>query len=509
MINIDILSYFLDHNSYRFRVSHYNNSVFTSTIRHFDVSEEHLTYDQVLVIVNENRIDDYNRILNSVSPSNIIVYITSDIMSPFSLKMDIETPVVIVETDAPIKLYNLLGSMNEKFSRWERNLQLFSLTSKNYQDLADYSDDILEQPFSLLDKDFVYIAYSKSKSAEMGYIDERVENGRLSIKIAAQLLSTPGYEELESHNDVFDFEDDYHFLAKNIRIDDCFLARLVLMYSKNPYENAYHSYILQRLGECITDKYSREGTFYVNQEPSQLLRLFMRNSLSGQSVTQALWQQALQEKNWAFQDTFRIMVFDATYRREKKLHSEYLCPQIENQWHYTAATEWNGKTIVLINQKFVEKQFEQALAYFVRDNLLTAGISIPFTDFSHLPQAVTQAEIAMDLGIQEHPHLWYYFFENYTISHIKKQCTSILPAEFICHPALLTLKEYDEANGSQYYESLKLFIQTQYNMSAAADCAYVHRTTFIKRMERIVQLTDIDLTDWNTRMHLMLSYQLL
>ena len=46
-------------------------------------------------------------------------------------------------------------------------------------------------------------------------------------------------------------------------------------------------------------------------------------------------------------------------------------------------------------------------------------------------------------------------------------------------------------------------------MTAAADLAFVHRTTFIKRIEKVVELTDLDLDDWDTRMLLMLSYSLM
>lgn len=505
MINIDVLSYFLNKNSYRFHVFNYDKTILTTTMRHFDASEER---SHTLVVAQESDYADLSLVLTDFGAGNILVYITRNLSSSVSFSQA-TVPVIAVESREHLKLYNLLGYLNEQFNGWERNLQFFNLTGKNYQELIDYTDSLLDFPFSLVDNNFVYIAYSKEKSAEMGYIEELVENGRLSTKIAAQLMSTPGFEELEHHREVFDFEDAYHFLAKNIHVDGQFVARLVLMYSSDPYENAYHSYLLNQLAACITSKYQREGTFYVNQEPTHLLRLFIKNSLSGETVTEALWSQGLQEKNWTFSDRYALMVFEATYRREKKLHAEYLCPQIENMWHYVAATEWNDKTVVLINQKHMDKNFEQSLAYFVRDNLLTAGISQVFTDFSCLSCHLIQATIAMETGIEKDPHLWYYFFDHYAVSYIKKQCTGQLPAAFVCHPALLTLQEYDQKNDSQYAESLRLFIQTQYNMSAAADLAYVHRTTFIKRMERIVELTGIDLTDWNTRMHLMLSYSLI
>ena len=86
-------------------------------------------------------------------------------------------------------------------------------------------------------------------------------------------------------------------------------------------------------------------------------------------------------------------------------------------------------------------------------------------------------------------------------------CRSNAWQSFRQHPALVLLAEYDEQHGTELYRSLYTFLDSRYNMSRAAGQMYVHRTTFIKRMEHIEQLTGLDLTDWETRMYLMLSYQ--
>ena len=525
MINIDVLCYFLDKENYCFTVKKYDNSVCVTTIRHFDAD---CMWEHAL-IVTDNPADIQS---DSFPASSIAVYITQPraaeheaVLSDFPFHTEKSSltdrtlnttedylsacPLITVETDNPAHLLNTLGSIMETFHQWEQDLRLFDLTGINYQELIDCSDKILDVPFSLVDRDFAYIGYSRERSEKMGYISELVENNRLSINVAAQLMSTPGFELLEQYEDVFEFEDDYSFIAKNIHCEGTYVARLIIMKSESALANAYHRYVFQRLGELITEKYQRERTFYLEPSIHHRIHTLLQNSLSGNPGTSAMWEQALAENAWLSKDKYMLMALNVTHRHEKNLHAGYLCPQIENMWRCTVATPWNEKIMVLINLKYMEKNFEQSLAYFVRDHLLTAGISSSFTDFSRIPFAYIQAVKAMEIGIQNNPHLWYYFFDQYALAYIKQQCTSELPPEQLCHPALLFLKEYDRIHGSRYFDSLELFIRTQYNMSAAADLAYVHRTTFIKRMERIKELTGIDLTDWDTRLHLMLSYSLL
>ena len=46
-------------------------------------------------------------------------------------------------------------------------------------------------------------------------------------------------------------------------------------------------------------------------------------------------------------------------------------------------------------------------------------------------------------------------------------------------------------------------------MSQAANRLYIHRSTFINRMERIQELTRLNLDDYDTRLYLELSFRLL
>lgn len=503
MINLDTIRYFLHQKGFSFTITHYDPKISISSIRHFAAGE---SYHNALVIIPLLEQDSQPQDIMSTTSDCILLYMTEEEIAPLPSS---SVPLIQVITKKGALLYNTLGEMLELFHHWEQQIQLFQLTGKDYQMLINACDQILASPLALVDKNYRYIAYSLQRSSDLGYVDELVENGQVPAALVTDQIITPGAESLEAKQDVFEFEDQNHFIGKNIHSHGQYVARLVMMHSDHPYENDYHAYILTRISHCISQKYEQEGTFYTAHEPTHALHLILQDALDGKSIPDTHWKQALAEKNWEPKDSYRIMLFSATYRSEKKLHAEYLCPQIETRWSFAVATEWKEQTIVLLNQRLLDKHFEQSLAYFVRDNLLTAGISRPFIELSNLPLSYIQAQKAMDTGLTEDPHLWYYFFDRYALSYLKKQCTQHLPPELVSHPALLQLKIHDAATGSQYYDSLRLFIETQFNMSAAADLAYVHRTTFIKRMERIQELTSIDLTNWDTRLYLMLSYSLL
>ena len=72
----------------------------------------------------------------------------------------------------------------------------------------------------------------------------------------------------------------------------------------------------------------------------------------------------------------------------------------------------------------------------------------------------------------------------------------------------MQLAEYDEANGTELNHTLRTFMRMQYNAAATAKALFVARSSFLKRMARIEELTGIDLENYEERMYLALSYEI-
>ena len=104
---------------------------------------------------------------------------------------------------------------------------------------------------------------------------------------------------------------------------------------------------------------------------------------------------------------------------------------------------------------------------------------------------------------------WYFRFNDYGLEYLLSYGTGIFKPEQVCHPALLTLREHDQQRQTSYYATLLMYFEQQFNMSKAAEKLYIHRSTFINRMERILELTHLNLADYDTRLYLELSFRLL
>jgi len=92
----------------------------------------------------------------------------------------------------------------------------------------------------------------------------------------------------------------------------------------------------------------------------------------------------------------------------------------------------------------------------------------------------------------------------YTLHRLKE---SAMP--WLIHPAIRLLQEYDAQNHTELEKTLRVYLQSERNYADTARALNVHRNSLLYRVERICDLTKVNLDDSDTRLHLLLSFAVL
>ena len=145
----------------------------------------------------------------------------------------------------------------------------------------------------------------------------------------------------------------------------------------------------------------------------------------------------------------------------------------------------------------------------LRDLMCRAGTSDCFTGFTELQLFSRQANAALQIGERHNEYLWHYMFSDFKLEYLMAQITSELKPKQIVHTGLMKLMEYDRHSGMNYVESLREYIGNQFNASVSAERLFIHRSTFLRRLERIVQISGINLADQDEVLYLMISMKLI
>jgi hypothetical protein len=166
---------------------------------------------------------------------------------------------------------------------------------------------------------------------------------------------------------------------------------------------------------------------------------------------------------------------------------------------------WKGHLLMLVGCQDWDRVAGD-LSKVLEDAGFRCGVSMPFSNWEELPVSFRQAEVALDYaGEQEivsmcEGHAW-----NYLVNEVARR----LRDERMLHPAIERLEEYDRRNGgSDLARTLYEYLRNERSLTRTARALFLHRNSLRYRLLRIGEIISADLDNPDTRMHLMLSYEI-
>ena len=74
---------------------------------------------------------------------------------------------------------------------------------------------------------------------------------------------------------------------------------------------------------------------------------------------------------------------------------------------------------------------------------------------------------------------------------------------------LKALREHDRLKGSEYLRTLDLYLQNEMSVTRTSQALFIHRSSLLKRLDKIQRLLNQDLSDPDTRLYFRICLALL
>ncbi|MCQ2500094.1 MAG: helix-turn-helix domain-containing protein [Lachnospiraceae bacterium] len=406
-------------------------------------------------------------------------------------------------------LYNNLQEIYDFYDEWANTCMQNVENFQDFRSLINTTYQMLHIPLCLMDNQFSIVAQACNPRASYILFGE---NGTVSIDTVNDLISNPHLRHLETAHGELDFDYDQNYKLYNFHYHNRYAGRLVMAITDTD-QAGRESLILNQLAEYIEYLLRRFGSFHSTSNAQHLLRTFLSESLSGIVCTPQNLLRLQQNTGWTDEHKYMMVSFLPEHRLKKELYPPYLISQVEELWADACAVEADGDVVMIINMSINGEKnladFYQSLAYMVRDGLMIAGCSRIFHDLKDIEIFYRQSRFAIEFGQKKDSTRWYFRFNDYALDYLFSYGTGIFKPEQVCHPVLLQLQEHDQNRQTSYYITLYTYFESQFNMSHAAQKLFIHRSTFISRMERIMEMTRLNLDDYDTRLYLEVSFRIL
>lgn len=405
-------------------------------------------------------------------------------------------------------LSNVLQNLFLQMENWERSLADLVLENGTLNDLLHLAAAPFQNPLGIMNTEFQIIAEYGCEPYSIE--DKETDSPYLRPETVNFLKSDELYAAVEDYQKPFLFPAgslSRSFLCINLFYRDAFVGRLSMMKWKNKIQ-PWHSYFLELIRKYVMPLYIRELS--QSETQNKLHRLF-GELLKGGDLSWEELDSLVQVLNRSDEGQYMCVCIHPSEADFENNTLEYFARKLEDELPCTLCIAFDNEIGLLGNMAAYaggKQEFEERLVYFLRDSNFRAGTGRVFTNLADAPFSYRQAAIALDYGMGKNPYIWKHEFDQYVLSYLVDYCLKEFPASFLCAPGLLTLKQRDQETGSDLYHTLKVYIENGKNAVQTARKLSIHRGTLIYRLEKITELTGIDLDSWQELMYLSLSYLL-
>lgn len=305
-----------------------------------------------------------------------------------------------------------------------------------------------------------------------------------------------------------DFDDSRSIYA-NIRINNNYKGRFVIVetvFALKPgqlCETAYFAEIIK----CILLRHCIEEA-----EEKNPLQNFIMDAVNGVQLDYGLLEKKISGLGWNREDRYVCGMILFENEEVTQLSIYVICNDIEEHVQGSYTCYFKNAIYLLINlskRNLMLTELRMLMSYIIREGLLNIGVSNEFQDINKFPLYIRQAEVALRYGRKKKSTCWYHEFRDYALEYWLKEGVGEFTGETISSSAVYLLRTYDKKHGTALYSTLKNYLIYERNATLTSRILKIHRSTLPYRLERITQLTGLNLEDFKTRLYLLMSFHIL
>lgn len=191
---------------------------------------------------------------------------------------------------------------------------------------------------------------------------------------------------------------------------------------------------------------------------------------------------------------------------KKPLPKDYMCAMLNNfLTDCVYATLYNNKIVGIIKVKKT-KDYHSDINLQTFEDILRrmdyyGGLSNCFTDLSMLHEYSSQADYLTEQCLPNNNTNSLEFFEHHVLQYILDQCSNSYSVQSLYTNNLRALIYYDQKRNTDYVHTLDVYLKNEMSITKTAADLYLHRSSMLKRIDKLHQLLNTDLSNPDERLY--------
>lgn len=432
--------------------------------------------------------------------------------------------VIILEKNCDIlDVFEILQTLFSDISTWCEGMDFFLIRKKSIQDVLSLCEQIIGNFITVTDSSFSLVAYTNGLNCDCPHTNELIKHGYYTQEAISKFNAYRLPEFWKDANDIYTDDScsiaSYPTVSKIIHYNNAYFAHVVMLCDKKPITPGLidmFKILIDHLMVCFERQWVEN-----NQMPhvydSLILSLLDGTGPDANSIVERSKISGLPAEG-----NFRLVKISADGSGGVML--QRLSQELQDHIPEAKVTLNKSELFMLIVQNTKSKDRYKQILDMLQEVLdhyrAKCGVSDKFTSLLDIKLAGTQADVALQYGYRttypyftseeakKTPRVYTYDSSYPRYLMISTEENKTLAKSNKAFKTLLSMHEYDSAHNTNNLELLYVYLVNDRKATETAEITHMHRNNVIYRINRICEMENLDLDDYQTRFRLLLAYEL-
>jgi DNA-binding PucR family transcriptional regulator len=389
---------------------------------------------------------------------------------------------------------NFVQRLFDRLDDWTQSLRQAAETGEGVEELLSRAGSMLQNPVVLLDERNHIVAQSDSSD---------------TLSVSAHMIPDLTTEQTASHGHVNVIGDRSAPDALLVRLNSgderytllCAASDRPLYASDEIVMDSLAGFLRLMLAERSTRLWPSQ-----NRKADDAAISLFRLLLSEQSDNAATID-SLAKLGWTEENEYTVIAAEPINGDLRTAQVDAICNLFDSAFDGCCAFSHASIIVAVVRTEYLKQsEFSAALKKIATEHKLQIGLCEAYPGFGLFPERFQQAKLALDHAAS------FGDIAEFT-ALLKGDFPSMLqqgfPEELLCMRPMLALAQYDRSHETNYLETAEAYVNNHFNAVRTAGELFIHRSTFLYRLERMKTQFGLDLDDRKlSLLHLLLSLEI-
>jgi len=417
----------------------------------------------------------------------------------------------------PAVCFNDLQTCFTDFSDWEHALENAVSRQASVQELINISEAVIHSPMMVYDPALKLLAWTKKHDRlDDAIFQKEIQNGYLDLESFRYFEQARAFEQMNTRGSASLEADEYHSHAdyqRSINVGNQLAVYAILLHASG-VPRSYEKILFDIVCDAIRQLLENQHTTFLRDR--SVTDFFLMELLDNPNTDPDVIRERIQYHDLDYNGCYAVIQIRSDIR--KRSAEQFFLQQLRRDmincriflYHESITILYMlPPSVIRSSCSYLKPRLLQITRDFPNSKMMI-GISKPFLTIGDFAEAWLQTEQTLDYCSSAGDTVPgpLFFYEDHWIRILLSQGGYRNRSFFFCEPIVVELINENTKKSMQQLTILREYLNSDRNYTNVAKKLSMHRNNVIYHIQKIEEEHGLDLNDPQTRLKLLLSFEL-